>query len=419
MSMRNTGLVSVITLAVAVGCSSNNASTERGTFGGSAGSAGTSGSAGISGGGGTSGGSGSAGSYAGQGASAGFNIPDIDAMSVNEAAIPTNTDAACAADTRDSTPYRKDIIVVFDTSVSMGCDVANLTCDNPSSTDVITKTRISAIREAILGFVTAPESADIRVGLDVFPPYPSGDQCTFDYSQLNIPIAPASQNVGQFQTILGALTPHANTPTEQVLTGAYKAANAFMAANPGRSVAVVLVTDGIPAACNNTRDGTVAAALAKTAFDGTPSIETYVVGIGTMPALDLIALAGSGNQTHYIQADANAGAQLLSLLKFISTAVPCEYGIPASGQVDYKLVNVQARVGDAGTFSQVFKVDDASKCAAAQGGWYYNIPVDQITATNIPTKIILCGETCDPLKVTEGSSVQVLFGCPTKLADIF
>ncbi len=47
----------------------------------------------------------------------------------------------------------------------------------------------------------------------------------------------------------------------------------------------------------------------------------------------------------------------------------------------------------------------AGMCAAA-GGWYYDNP-------GMPTKITLCPQTCEPLRMAAGSTVQVLYGCPT------
>jgi hypothetical protein len=254
------------------------------------------------------------------------------------------------------------------------------------------------------------------VGLGVFPGEP--DQCTADYSQLVVPIAAAKDNSYNITAAIGMLDPHLNTPTEQALTGTYKAAADYIAANPDRSVAVVLVTDGMPFACNNDKTGAVSASLAKAAFEGTPSIETYVVGMGEVATLDAIALAGSGGQTHYIEANADATQKILDLLKAVSTAITCEYLIPNNGQkLDYTLVNVKARVGSDGTMDPVYKVDDASKCGATTDkAWYYDVtPTD----TTNPTKIVLCPETCDPLKATEGSQLQVLIGCATVPATIY
>jgi hypothetical protein len=425
MSLRNTGLVSIVALAVAgatAACGSE-APTGRNSFAVNAGSGAGTGT------GGTGGGGGAAGSiYAQGGASGGFILPDSSIQQDSGGTVPTQKDAACAADERDSSPVRKDIIVVFDNSSSMKCDTADQGCPDNSTGEVSGMSRIGAVRNAITDFVNAPASADIRVGLDCFPPAdPLAEQCGKDYSQLDVPIAAAKDNTSAFAGVLGLLTPHLNTPTEQVLTGAYKAAKDYLAVNGGRSVAIVLVTDGMPFACNNDKTGAISAGLAKAAFEGSPdpvtklptapSIETYVVGMGNVATLAAIASAGSGGKTPYIEANADATQKILDLLKAVSTMITCEYTIPTAGQkLDYGLVNVQAKVGAAGTVDKVYKVTGASQCAAAKGGWYYDV---EPTATVSPTKVVLCSETCDPLKATEGSTLQVLIGCATQPAIIY
>jgi Mg-chelatase subunit ChlD len=406
MSMRTGSIVSVLTLALAsaaIGCSAGDPTTTRFNAGGSSGGSGSPGGAAANAG------TGASGSAKGGQGGGGFDFPD-SSLTGDASAAPTQTDAACAAEQRDSTPVKKDIIVLFDTSSSMACDVANATCKNAPPGGA--NTRIGAVRDAINAFVTAPASAEIHVGLGVFPGTP--DQCTADYTQLTVPIAPAAGNAAPIGAALGILIPNQNTPTEQALTGTYTAAKAYIAANPGRSVAVVLVTDGMPFACGNDQTGAVSATLAKGAFDGTPSIETYVVGLGNVTTLDAIALAGTGGATHYIEANADATQKILDLLKLVSTMITCDYTIPTNGRtLDYKLVNVQAKVGDAGPMQKVYKVSNASGCAAARGGWYYDVDLP-----GTPTKITLCSETCEPLKAQPGSALQVLIGCATEPAIV-
>jgi hypothetical protein len=417
MSLRNTGLVSVVALTVvgAIAACGSDAPKERNTFVGGAGSAagpGSSGGAGASGGGGVAGAG-----YSAGGASGGFILPD-GSVEQDSGTGPLETDAACAADKRDSSPVRKDIIVVFDNSSSMKCDTADQGCPDNSTGEVSGMSRIGAVRNAITDFVNAPASADIRVGLDCFPPAdPLAEQCTQDYSKLDVAIAPAKDNTMNFATVLGALTPHLNTPTEQVLTGAYKAAKDYLALNGGRSVAIVLVTDGMPFACNNDKTGAVSAALAKAAFEGSPSIETYVVGMGNVATLAAIASAGTGGKTAYIEANADATQKILGLLKAVSTQITCEYTIPTNGQqLDYGKINVQKRVGPTGDMQAVGNVKAGAECATFKDGWYYDVAP---SAGVVPTKVVLCPETCEPLKATEGSALQVLIGCATRPATIY
>jgi hypothetical protein len=126
-----------------------------------------------------------------------------------------------------------------------------------------------------------------------------------------------------------------------------------------------------------------------TAFNGTPSIKPYVVGLGAVASLDEIALAGTGNVTHYFPATTDVATQLAAALTTISGAITCDYVIPM-GTVDPKSVNIQVSVGG-GALQGVGYVGSAAMCTAA-GGWYYdNRGADEDHA---------CPQSCDPLKAT-------------------
>ena len=313
--------------------------------------------------------------------------------------------AGCAVKAVNSKPIGVDVLLLLDTSGSMDCPTTDATCANapPGGTN----TRLQAVATAVQNLVNAPTSANIGVGLTSFPKGP--DQCTADYTQLTVPIAPAGTNASAIQTTIGALTPALNTPTEQALTGAYKAATAYMANTPGHAVAVILVTDGMPYACMNDRTGAVAASLAQAAFIATPAIKTYVVGLGNTATLDAIAMAGSGGATHYIPANSNVTQQLLTLLDSVSSAITCDYALPTGQALDYSLVNVQTTPDATGSPTFVGGIANASQCGP-KGGWYYDV----YPAKGTPTNITLCPTSCDPIKATANSSLQVLIGCATE-----
>jgi hypothetical protein len=186
------------------------------------------------------------------------------------------------------------------------------------------------------------------------------------------------------------------------LTGALQYATTYKMNTPGRSASVVLVTDGLPNGCASTIPAAVMAA--QQAFMGTPSIRTYVIGLGNTAALDQIALAGSGNATHYFPAQGDVAAQLLAALTAISGTVTCDYTLPAGASADPRKVNVQVSLG--GAMSQTLGYVGSSGMCSSMGGWYYDNP-------SLPTKLTLCAQSCDPLRGTPNSRVQVLLGCPT------
>lgn len=317
---------------------------------------------------------------------------------------------ACATESRDSKPLLVDVYVLIDKSVSMFCPTTDVTCDkSPSNTPP--PTRWSAITEAVSKFVQDPASAEIGVGLGFFPlTAPVADQCEVsNYSTPVVPIAPAKDSAASIVSQIKAQVVGGNTPTHKALTGAFEYIKSYTAQTPGHTAAVLLVTDGLPFSCGESHTTTLTVPVAQMGFAGTPSIKTYVVGIGDTAALDALALAGSNNQTHYFDGNGDVSAKLQAALKSVSTTITCDYTIPTGGKpIDFGLVNVEAKLGDTGNAMALGNVPSAAQCDA-RGGWYYDA-----NAPATPSKITLCPQSCDPLKATQNSSVKVLYGCATR-----
>ncbi|HVY25946.1 MAG TPA: vWA domain-containing protein [Polyangiaceae bacterium] len=317
---------------------------------------------------------------------------------------------ACATESRDSKPLLVDVYVLIDKSVSMFCPTTDVTCDkSPSNTPP--PTRWSAITEAVSKFVQDPASAEIGVGLGFFPlTMPVADQCEVsNYSTPIVPIAPAKDSAAAIVSQIKAQVVGGNTPTHKALAGAFEYVKSYTAQTPGHTAAVLLVTDGLPFSCGESHTTTLTVPVAQMGFASTPSIKTYVVGIGDTAALDALALAGSNNQTHYFDGNGDVSAKIQAALKSVSTTITCDYTIPTGGKpIDFGLVNIEAKLGDTGTSMPLGNVPSAAQCDA-RGGWYYDA-----NPPATPSKITLCPQSCDPLKATENSSVQVLYGCATR-----
>jgi hypothetical protein len=397
-------LMSVAVVSWAVGCGGGSAGS---TFAGGDSTGATGGGNPSSSTGLISGGSGGlATSGSGQGGSGFLTVTDGGKVGAGGSTgmPPTSSDAACAAEARDSTPLIVDLFVMLDKSVSMWCSTANDMCDNAPATTP-PPTRWTATTDAINSFIRAPTSAGIGVGIGFFA-LPGADLCNAAaYAMPVVPIATLPGSSMPISDAIAARKPGDITPTEPALQGAIDYAKAYTLATPGHTAAVVFVTDGYPHGCDSTVPG--ATAIAQAAFMGAPSIKTYVIGLGFVMNLDVIALAGSGGRQHYFPATGDVTAALTAALKEISKpTISCDYAIPTNGQpLDYGAVNVETRIGPTGTPQIVGKVDDASKCGTP-GGWYYdaNPPAK-------PTKITLCPESCGPLTMTDGSGLKVLIGC--------
>jgi hypothetical protein len=321
---------------------------------------------------------------------------------------PLDPDAACAAQAQDTRAIPVDIFIMLDKSGSMDCAAADNACERlPNGTMPTHPTRWDAVTQAITAFVNAPTSAGTGVGIGFFG---LGDNvCGVNtFAMPNVAIAALPGNAMAITGAIGMQKPGGGTPTVPALQGAINYAGAYTMSTPGRTASVVFVTDGLPNGCNSsTQNATRAARNAFMGAMGAPPIKTYVVGLGATASLDEIALAGSGGTTHYFPATGDVAGQLTAALKQIAGAITCDYAIPSTGKaLNFNEVNVAVKVGAGGKPTLVGGVANAMGCTA-QGGWYYDNPT-------APTKITLCAQSCDPLKATEGSTLQVLIGCATE-----
>ena len=289
-----------------------------------------------------------------------------------------------------------------------------------------TLSRWEIISAAVPAFAADPANAGLFAGLDFFPEPGAGGRnggggagascLVTDYENPNVPIdvLPGAANVqaNAFTTAITGRTLGNGTPTQPALEGAVTFAAMWQTTHPERNVYVVFVTDGLPNGCNSSVAN--AAATAAAALAGTPSIKTYVLGVGpeVVGNLDPIAAAG-GTGTAYVVTMGGAAGLSAALAAIKGTTVNCDYNIPAldGGQVDFTAVNVRTTVGATGTPTLIGKVDNAGGCGTGPG-WYFDNPVPP--ANPPPTKITLCPGSCDPLQNTMGSQLDVLLGCKTE-----
>jgi len=176
-------------------------------------------------------------------------------------------------------------------------------------------------------------------------------------------------------------------------------------AHSGRQPAVVLVTDGFPTECMP-QDPASIALIAKNAYEGTPRVLTFVVGLedaGSLANLDVIAKAGGTGQA-YLTNGGDISSQLVSaLLTTASTPLSCAYPIPdfgTSGKVDLGLVTV-TYAPSGGSSELVPRVTNPGQCTSS-GGWYYDAPPPA------SAKIEFCPATCQKLSA---GTVRLLYGC--------
>ncbi len=302
-----------------------------------------------------------------------------------------------------------------------------------------------AVTGAIGDFVQLPESDGIGVGLGFFPIPPANppttsacatdadcgaygpcvpfiptsfceavgpipgfltDSCVKDdYDEPLVPIGPLPGNSSAIASALASQGPNGGTPTSPALEGAIDYAQGWAMNNPARLVLVVLATDGVPSGCNPNRVETVAA-RAKEGYDQSPSVKTFVIGVGNeLATLDLIAKEGGTDQALVISGGPNTGQEFLDALNVVRGAVSCKFQIPvpASGTPDPGQVNI-GWTPEGGEVEILPGVGDSGSCQGGNG-WYYDDP-------NAPNRIILCPASCDLVENTKGT-VEVVLGCKT------
>lgn len=207
---------------------------------------------------------------------------------------------------------------------------------------------------------------------------------------------------------IDAHKPNSSTPTSAALQGAVDHAKAWQIAHPNHVVVAVLATDGDPTECDTNLSNINGIAAA--AASGSPPIKTFVIGVGSsLGALNGIAAAGGTGQAFIVDTNQNTNAQFLAALNAIQgTALTCSYAVPVPtmGTPDYGAVNVQYTPGNGGSPVVIPNVPDAAHCPANGDAWYYDNP-------NAPTQIILCGPSCDKVKVDLNGKVDVVLGCKT------
>jgi hypothetical protein len=249
-----------------------------------------------------------------------------------------------------------------------------------------------ALNDGLTQFLQTTEPSGLAVGLQRFDeicePEPYGDPL--------VPIAPLADNR---QALLQALplSGVVSTSTIPALDGVLRYACTWAVDNPASRVAVVLLTDASPGAC----DGLVgdydgeAQRLARAAYEGVPSIETYVIGFSTLLGPGPLALAG-GTDPILIGVTPADGEVAAALERVRGAAQPCAF----RWQTGWTLAPDSAvlLVAADGTERRVPILSSAAACAGEGGFYVANL------AASYP--LIACETTCESLAVTDRVSLS-------------
>lgn len=325
--------------------------------------------------------------------------------------------AACATSAADGEPVPVDLYFMVDITGSMNCPVPDVdACDTDPGPPKMGESRWTVVSAALKSFLGDPKNQGLGVGMRFFPT--QGRQinniCSVNaYLTPAVEVGPLPGSSMSLVTAIDMQAPGGTTPTVPSLTAAVQHATTWAKAHPTHRVAVVYATDGYPRGCTgNTIDA--AAQVARAAFQQTPSIPTYVLGVGpNLSSLEQIAAAGSNDKTKAFLVDTSqdAAAQLTAALSGIrnNAVLDCTYTIPkppAGQQLETGKVNV-TYTNSAGTVLKV-KQDPAGTACSAGAGWQYSADGSQIN---------LCGSACNAVKADPKGKLQVLFGCATEIGN--
>jgi hypothetical protein len=301
----------------------------------------------------------------------------------------------CITGTRPVREVHIDLSFMLDKSKSMNSPVAGSS-----------QTRWQAVASALDSFLNSPLSAGLGAGISFFPRQDGGrDRCLpSDYKFPFVDIATLPDNAASIRKAIAVQTLLSGTPMTPALEGAHINALEFQTMHSSDTLAVVLVTDGIPHDCSSSVATT--AAVAATHLGQSPSIKTYVLGVGpSLGSLNAIASAGGTSGAYLV--DRGGESSLLAALEAIRTsALACEFVFPPGTNTRFELATVTTQTGvDAGPTS-VTRVQSAEACMGGPG-WFY----DNSGGQPLPTKITLCPDSCKPLVEGIDSHLDVRVGC--------
>ena len=269
---------------------------------------------------------------------------------------------------------------------------------------------------AIKSFVSSPESAGIGIGLQYFPLGKDDDEkCEgATYAEPSVAIAPLPGNAQAMIQSIDAhyfdkenccdAPEHQGTPTRPAMEGVFAYLREWLAQHPERDAVALLATDGEPSECDDNDIEDVSRVMSEAA-SATPSIESYVIGIGDQEDLEELAAAGGTGQGAFA-VDGTGGMtekQLLETLnKIRGESSQCDFDSPSGMHADPNLTNVET-TSPTRPRAKLVKVGKPEDCArATQGGWYHE---------DNTKRIHLCPEVCKSIRTEPSLKVNIVVGC--------
>jgi hypothetical protein len=335
---------------------------------------------------------------------------------------PNGLFGACATSSTDTRLTPANLVVMYDKSGSMG----NLK-DDPSFDP---NKRWIPISTGMKDFFADPRSSTMNASLQFFPLGGSESSapeaqieaaCGYDYANPRVRLTSLTKSQA-FVMAIDTTQPSGGTPTLPALRGAIRYAKTVATDHPGDKTAVVLVTDGEPGmivppsnnfgpGCNgNTIDNV--AAEARAAYQGSPSIATYVIGIGDLQNLNNVAVAGGTKRAFIIDANNPATTKDVfqtALEDIRAKNLTCDFAMPSPGKdqkINPKSFNVVYQRANNKYDILAYNQD----CTDGRGWKYDN--------AETPTTVTLCEATCKQVQSDNGGKLKLAFGCATEKSQL-
>lgn len=249
---------------------------------------------------------------------------------------------------------------------------------------------------------------------------------TDDYAVAKVPlqVLPTGRDALLASLDTSYVDVYSSTPTHVALAGAYRQLNTWRIAEPNKRSVVVLATDGMPEGCESLPEEDLLQSTLRVIDQAAQDdLHTFVIGVvpqvdETDPeiatllaeqraALESMATSGRTTSPFLVQADTSTTHAFLQALDEVrNVALACDYTLP-KGTTNFNLVNVELSMG--GDPQTVPKVEGPDACVF--GGWYYD--VDETSTNDVPTRVVLCPNTCAQAQQANQNRVDVVLGCPT------
>lgn len=350
----------------------------------------------------TAGGTGGATSGSGGGSTTGGTAPRTDIEPCAGIPLgdsgPEASRGSCSGVSFEVEGSLVDMFILMDRTTSMGYTV-----------EATGERRWDALTAAVEAFAQAPEAEGVNAGIVFFNKHGTADaslECNVsEYAEPVVPIAPLRESGEAIIDAMHGITPGGWTPLVPAIEGALQVTKAWAEAHPERVTVLVMVGDGYPTMCDRQQPSDAAAVLQE-AYQGTPSIRTFQIGVGASSNLNLDNYARSAGTTKAVMVeDDDIETQFLhALLNITNSYLPCSYDIPeppSDLQVDYNAMSV-AYYPFVGEGVEIPKTESPGACG--NGGWYYD-------NTLTPSKIILCPCSCALLGA---GRIDALYDCVPK-----